>query len=171
MERASGREVDHEASKRIGLSADRSFGSSCLSEARALSGRTMADARSRPLSPHLTIWRWGPHMLVSILHRATGIALSFAGLAILTWWLWAIAAGTDSYATFVKAMMSPIGLIVLVGLTWSFFQHLLSGIRHLVMDTGAAFELGINKTFAILTIVGSVLLTVLVWFYFLAMRS
>jgi succinate dehydrogenase / fumarate reductase cytochrome b subunit len=57
--------------------------------------------------------------------------------------------------------------VVLIGVTWSFFQHLLSGIRHLVMDTGAAFELGINKTFAILTIVGSVLLTALVWFYFL----
>ena len=55
---------------------------------------------------------------------------------------------------------SPIGLIVLVGLTWSFFQHLLSGIRHLVTDTGAAFELGVNKTSAILTIVGSLLLTV-----------
>jgi succinate dehydrogenase / fumarate reductase, cytochrome b subunit len=109
-------------------------------------------------------------MLVSILHRATGIALSFAGLAILTWWLWAIAAGTESYAKFVKAMMSPIGLIVLVGLTWSFFQHLLSGIRHLVMDSGAAFELGINKTFAILTIVGSVVLTALVWFYFLGVH-
>ena len=64
-----------------------------------------------------------------------------------------------------------IAIIVLVGLTWSFFQHLLSGIRHLVMDSGAAFELGINKTFAILTIVGSLLLTALVWFYILGVRS
>ena len=110
-------------------------------------------------------------MVVSILHRATGIALSFAGLGILTWWLWAIANGTDSYAGFTKAATSPIGLIVLIGLTWSFFQHLLSGIRHLSMDTGAAFELGINKTFAILTMVGSVLLTVLVWFYFLGVAK
>lgn len=106
-------------------------------------------------------------MLVSILHRATGIALSFAGLGILTWWLWAMANGTDSYAGFTKVAGSPIGLIVLVALTWSLFQHLLSGIRHLVMDSGATFELGINKTFAILTIVGSLLLTVLVWVYFL----
>jgi len=66
---------------------------------------------------------------------------------------------------------SPIGLIVLVGITWSFFQHLLSGIRHLVMDTGAGFELGINKTFAVLTIVGSVLLTALMWFYLLGVRK
>ena len=98
-------------------------------------------------------------MVVSILHRATGTALSIAGLAILAWWLMALAQGPEAYATFAKAAQSPIGLIVLVGLTWSFFQHLLSGIRHLVTDTGAAFELGVNKTCAILTIVGSILLT------------
>ena len=64
----------------------------------------MADIKSRPLSPHLTIWRWGPHMVVSILHRATGAALSFAGLAILTWWLAAIAGGGDEYVAFTRAM-------------------------------------------------------------------
>jgi succinate dehydrogenase / fumarate reductase, cytochrome b subunit len=106
-------------------------------------------------------------MIVSILHRATGIALSVAGLAILTWWLMALALGPDAYATFEKASHHPVGIIILVGVTWSFFQHLLSGIRHLVMDTGAAFELGINKTFAILTIVGSVLLTILLWAWLL----
>jgi succinate dehydrogenase / fumarate reductase, cytochrome b subunit len=131
----------------------------------------MASTRPRPLSPHLTIWRWGPHMVVSILHRATGIALSVAGLAILTWWLFAMSTGTDAYDSFAKVASSPIGLVVLVGLTWSFFQHLLSGIRHLVMDTGAAFELGINKSFAILTIVGSVLLTAAVWFYLLGVAK
>ena len=52
-------------------------------------------------------------------------------------------------------------------MTWSFFQHLLSGIRHLVMDTGAAFELGVNKTSALLTIVGSLLLTILLWAWLL----
>jgi succinate dehydrogenase / fumarate reductase cytochrome b subunit len=130
----------------------------------------MAATKPRPLSPHLTIWRWGPHMVVSILHRATGTALSIAGLAILTWWLMAIAGGAEAYATFVKCATSPLGLIVLVGLTWSFFQHLLSGIRHLVMDTGAAFELDTNKRFAVLTIVGSVLLTALLWVYLLGGR-
>jgi succinate dehydrogenase / fumarate reductase cytochrome b subunit len=110
-------------------------------------------------------------MVVSILHRATGVALSFAGLAILAWWLFALSNGPDAYASFAKAATSPVGLIVLIGLTWSFFQHLLSGVRHLVMDTGAAFELGVNKTFAILTIVGSILLTVLVWFFLLGVAK
>jgi succinate dehydrogenase / fumarate reductase, cytochrome b subunit len=109
-------------------------------------------------------------MVVSILHRATGIALSVAGLALLAWWLMALALGPDAYAVFDKAAHSPIGLVVLIGLTWSFFQHMLSGIRHLVMDTGAGFELGLNKRFAILTIVGSIVLTAALWAWLMGVR-
>jgi succinate dehydrogenase / fumarate reductase cytochrome b subunit len=110
-------------------------------------------------------------MAVSILHRATGVALSIAGLAILTWWLMALARGGQAYTDFGNAAGSPVGLVILIGLTWSFFQHLLSGIRHLVMDTGAAFELNTNKRFAILTIVGSVVLTIALWVYILGARA
>ena len=109
-------------------------------------------------------------MAVSILHRASGIALSVAGLAILAWWLMALAQGPEAYAVFAKAAHSPVGLIILIGITWSFFQHLLSGIRHLVTDSGAAFELGINKSSAIMTMVGSVLLTILLWAWLLGVR-
>lgn len=130
----------------------------------------MATTKPRPLSPHLTIWRWGPHMLVSILHRVTGGALSVAGLGLLAWWLAAIAGGAGPYASFTKAAGHPLGLVVLVGLSWAFFQHLLSGVRHLTMDSGAAFELGANKRFAVLTMIGSVLLTVLLWAYVLGVR-
>src|SRR6185369_12416695 len=124
----------------------------------------MASQHPRPLSPHLGVWRWGPHMLVSILHRMTGAALSFAGLAVLVWWLMAIADGAEAYASFTKAAAHPIGLIVLIGLTWAFFQHLLSGLRHLVMDSGSGFALDTNKRFAMLTLVGSLFLTLAVWF-------
>ena len=130
----------------------------------------MPATHPRPLSPHLTVWRWGPHMLVSILHRVTGAGLSILGLAVLTWWLTALAGGTDAYAAFGKATGHPVGIIVLIGLTWAFFQHLLSGIRHLFMDSGAGFELDTNKTFAILTLVGSVLLTAALWVYILEYR-
>jgi succinate dehydrogenase / fumarate reductase cytochrome b subunit len=109
-------------------------------------------------------------MAVSIIHRFTGAALSIAGLAILTWWLMALAEGQDSYARFTSAAAHPLGLIVLISLTWCFFQHLLSGIRHLVMDTGAGFELGLNKTFAILTVLGSLVLTAILWVYLLELR-
>jgi succinate dehydrogenase / fumarate reductase cytochrome b subunit len=106
-------------------------------------------------------------MLASIVHRVTGAGLSFVGLAVLTWWLIALAGGADSYAAFTKVAETLIGKIVLIGLTWAFFQHLLSGIRHLVMDTGAAFELGINNMSAILTFVGSVVLTAATWVFLL----
>jgi succinate dehydrogenase / fumarate reductase cytochrome b subunit len=93
----------------------------------------------------------------------TGAAVAIGGLAILTWWLMAIAEGGDAYADFNTAAKHPLGLVVLIGLTWAFFQHLLSGVRHLVMDTGAGFELDTNKRFAILTLVGSLLLTLAIW--------
>jgi succinate dehydrogenase / fumarate reductase cytochrome b subunit len=110
-------------------------------------------------------------MAASILHRASGVALSIGGLAILTWWLWAIANGPEAYASFTSAATHPVGMVVLVGLTWSFFQHLLTGIRHLITDTGAMFELGINKTSAVLTFIGAVVLTVLLWAYFLGVAK
>jgi len=124
----------------------------------------MTAPTSRPLSPHLTIWKWGPHMLVSILHRATGSALTFAGLALLTWWLLAIANGADAYEQFVAVANHPLGVAVLVGLTWAFWQHFFSGIRHLFMDMGAGFELKINKLFSVLTIAAALLATAATWF-------
>jgi succinate dehydrogenase / fumarate reductase cytochrome b subunit len=102
-------------------------------------------------------------MLVSILHRITGGALSVAGLALLVWWLAAIGGGPAAYAELAKAAQHPLGLVVLVGISWAFFQHLLSGMRHLVLDTGAGYELGTNKTWAITTIVGSIALTIVLW--------
>lgn len=106
-------------------------------------------------------------MLVSILHRITGAGLSIVGLAVLTWWLMAVAGDAEGFAEFAQEAAHPIGKVVLIGLTWAYFQHLLSGIRHLAMDSGQGFDLGINKTSAILTIIGSVLLTAALWFYLL----
>ena len=133
---------------------------------------------SRPLSPHLTIWRWGPHMLVSILHRVTGSGLALAA-ALLVWWLVAAATSAEAYITFTSVMgwltgagapegavgwiVYAIGVIVGVGLVWAFFQHTLSGLRHFVMDIGAGYELRTNRTWAVMTIVGSLLLTALFW--------
>ena len=122
---------------------------------------------SRPLSPHLSIWRWGPNMLVSILHRVTGGALTFAGLGMLTWWLLALSGKPDDYANFATVATSPVGLFVLIGLSWAFFQHLFSGLRHLVMDIGAGFELGTNRTMAIATIVASLVATAALWVFLL----
>ena len=84
-------------------------------------------------------------MAVSIIHRISGAGLSIVGLALLTWWLMAIAGGQDDYALLAGFASKWFGLVVLIGLTWAFFQHLFSGIRHLMMDTGMGFELKANK--------------------------
>jgi succinate dehydrogenase / fumarate reductase cytochrome b subunit len=118
---------------------------------------------SRPLSPHLSVWRWGPHMAVSILHRVTGGGLATIGAIALVWWLMAAASGPDAYAVFAHHAGQWYGIVIGVGLTWAFFQHMLSGLRHLVMDIGAGLELKRNKFWANMTFVGSVLLTILLW--------
>ena len=117
----------------------------------------------RPLAPHLTIWKWGPHMAVSILHRITGDGMALVGLSVLLWWLGSLAGGAESYAGFTEAMGSPIGLIVLVGLSWAFFSHMSSGIRHFVLDIGAGYELRTNKTFSVVAPAVGILLTIAFW--------
>ncbi|MEM1197389.1 MAG: succinate dehydrogenase, cytochrome b556 subunit [Pseudomonadota bacterium] len=117
----------------------------------------------RPLSPHLQIWRWGPHMLVSILHRATGDGMALVGLAIMAWWLGALASGPEAYETFLWAAASPLGYLVMIGLTWAFFTHMMSGLRHFVLDIGAGYELDTNKFWSILSPIIACVLTVAVW--------
>jgi len=121
----------------------------------------------RPISPHLGHYRMGPHMLTSIVHRITGDGLAIVGGLLFTWWLASLAAGKESYEYFLSWFTGPgwsvLGYIVGVGLTFSLFQHMMSGIRHFVLDTGAGYELKTNKTGSILTFVGSILLTILFW--------
>ena len=93
----------------------------------------------RPLSPHLTIYRWPISMTLSILHRATGVAMS-VGLLVLAAWLVNAAAGAEAYEQFSTLMSTLIGRILLIGWSFSFFFHLANGIRHLVWDTGRGFE-------------------------------
>jgi succinate dehydrogenase / fumarate reductase cytochrome b subunit len=124
----------------------------------------MSSTPPRPLSPHLTIWKWGPHMLVSILHRITGSGLTVVGLAALAWWLLAIAGGQAAYDKFAKVAGHPAGLVVLAGLTWAFWQHLFSGLRHLVLDTGAGYELRTNRFWAVMTLAASLLATAVTWY-------
>lgn len=118
---------------------------------------------NRPISPHLQIWKWGPHMATSILHRISGQGLTFVGLPLLLWWLGALASGPEAYGDFVDLVDTPLGLIVLVGLSWAFFAHMCSGLRHLVLDTGANYELRNNKIGSVVAMAGGVLLTAAFW--------
>ena len=122
---------------------------------------------NRPLSPHLQIWRWGPHMLTSILHRVSGDGMALVGLAVLVWWLGAMASGPAAYATFTGFMSTPFGYIVMIGLSWAFFTHLMSGLRHFVLDIGAGYELTINRLWSIASPIIAIILTSALWSYIL----
>lgn len=108
-------------------------------------------------------------MLVSILHRATGSGMATVGALLLVWWLAALAAGGGAYArftdlfTYSNGRLNVIGYVLGIGLTLSLFQHMMGGVRHLVMDTGAGYELKRNKTMALLTMIAAVTLTLLFW--------
>jgi succinate dehydrogenase / fumarate reductase cytochrome b subunit len=122
-----------------------------------------AGTSNRPLSPHLQIWKWGPAMAVSILHRATGTVNATAGLGVLLWWLGALVSGPDAYATFVGHATSWYGLIVLFGITACVFIHAASGVRHFVLDIGAGFELGANKVWSLLSPLIGIALAAAFW--------
>jgi succinate dehydrogenase / fumarate reductase cytochrome b subunit len=93
---------------------------------------------ARPLSPHVQVWRWHITMFCSIAHRATGVAL-YAGALILAGWAVALASGPTAYLGYKHLLGTPVGKLVLFGLTVSVFYHLAAGIRHLVWDAGKGF--------------------------------
>lgn len=121
----------------------------------------MAQAQ-RPLSPHLQIYRWPLSMLLSILHRVTGIGLSL-GLILMTWWLLALASGPEAFATVQAVMHSWLGILVLFLWTLSLYFHLASGVRHLVWDAGYGFELDVAANSGIAVLVFAGVMTVLTW--------
>jgi succinate dehydrogenase / fumarate reductase cytochrome b subunit len=120
----------------------------------------------RPLSPHIQVYRWQVQMVSSILHRATGIALSVGSLVVV-WGLLALAAGEESFDCFKTCAGSPLGLVLLLGWSWSLFYHLCNGIRHLLQDAGAGYEIVQFVRSSWLSVAGSIVLTVLVWAYVL----
>lgn len=122
----------------------------------------MAQTHSRPLSPHLQVYRWTVTMASSILHRATGAALG-AGTLLLAWWLLAAATGPDAFEVVRDFMAGIFGRLILFGFTWALMFHLLNGIRHLAWDAGKGFELKTATTTGWLAVIGSVVLTLLAW--------
>lgn len=121
----------------------------------------------RPLSPHLTIWRWRVHMVVSILHRVTGHALAFGAVLIFAWWLAALASGPAYYRFVIDLIRSPLGMAIGIGLTWAMFQHMGSGIRHFIMDAGEGYDLATSRRMAQATIGFSALATAGLWAFIL----
>ena len=90
---------------------------------------------------------------------------------VLTWWLVAAATGQESYDYFLGWAKHPLGQLVLIGLSWAFFQHLGSGLRHFVLDVGAGYELNTNRFWARATFVFGVVMTAALWGYLLFVKG
>lgn len=125
---------------------------------------------SRPLSPHLSIYRWPISMTLSILHRMTGVALS-VGLIAFVLWLGSIAFGAGAYAVVAGFFDTIIGKLLLLGWSFSFFFHLANGIRHLFWDVGMGFEMRQANASAWFVIVATVLMTAGYWLLFYDLGS
>jgi succinate dehydrogenase cytochrome b subunit len=119
-------------------------------------------ARPRPLSPHLDIYRWQIGNTLSILHRATGIALALGSIA-LAYWLVSLAGGEESYRAAYRVFASPIGLLFLAGWSFAFFYHLFNGVRHLFWDAGWGFGRFQRHASGWLAVGGAVIATAALW--------
>lgn len=124
----------------------------------------------RPLSPHLQIYRPQLTTVLSITHRATGLAL-VAGTVLLVYWLVSAASGAETYANAQAFFASWPGRLLLLGVTFALFYHLCNGIRHLFWDAGLGFELKTAYASGMAVVIGSVALTVLAWSLAFAMRG
>jgi succinate dehydrogenase / fumarate reductase, cytochrome b subunit len=117
---------------------------------------------ARPLSPHLSVFRFYPNMTMSILHRMTGAANYFGALLLAAWLI--AAATSDEWFNTVSALLgTPIGLIILFGFSWSVIHHMLGGIRHFIWDTIHGFSKSAVKLLSWLSILLSVGLTGALW--------
>jgi len=117
---------------------------------------------NRPLSPHLQVYRWQLTSVLSILHRATGIALSVGALYLAVWVMYA-AGSSRGYAVFQEFNGSILGRILLGGWLFSAFYHLCNGIRHLFWDAGYGFELKDAYRSGWIVVAVSLVATVLSW--------
>ncbi|MBS1167083.1 MAG: succinate dehydrogenase, cytochrome b556 subunit [Proteobacteria bacterium] len=121
----------------------------------------MADARlaaSRPLSPHLQVFRFILTMAMSIVHRMTGGFL-YVGTVFVAIWLIAAASGPEWFARVDGVYQSWIGRLILLGLVWSLIHHAIGGVRHFIWDLGYGFDKKTADRMALFNLVAGVLLT------------
>lgn len=119
-------------------------------------------ARNRPLSPHLQVYKPQLTSVLSITHRATGVALA-VGLIGLVYWLMSLAAGPQAYAAAQQVLGSWFGKLVLFGFSFALFYHMCNGVRHLFWDAGIGFELETVYASGWAVVVVSVAMTVVTW--------
>ncbi len=117
---------------------------------------------NRPLSPHLGIYSWQVSNTLSIFHRLTGVVLSVGALALLAWIISA-ALGPEAYQSVLSLLSGPLGLLILFGVSGSFFYHFANGIRHLFWDAGYGFDKNFARLSGWFTLVAAIVVTGLFW--------
>lgn len=118
---------------------------------------------NRPLSPHLQVYKWELHMVLSIFHRLTGVFLSI-GLISLMWWLIA-AALSENYFTLVQSYIAhPFGRVILFSFSISIIYHTLNGIRHLFYDAGMGYDLNTTRNSGRLVVFLTIIFTLGIWY-------
>ena len=117
---------------------------------------------NNPLSPHIQIYRWHISSLVSISHRITGV-INIIAITIICAWVASLLLGETSYEFTKVFLQSIFGKFIILGLTWSFSFQILSEIRHLIMDLGYGFELKITRIIGLAVIIGSFIITILIY--------
>ncbi len=118
--------------------------------------------RNRPLSPHIQVYRMPFTAILSITHRATGVALA-AGTVVLGYWLASAAYGPAAYAGAQAVLGSLLGKLVLFGWTGALFYHLCNGIRHLFWDVGRGYEIAEANKSGRIVVASAAALTLLAW--------
>ena len=118
--------------------------------------------KKNPLSPHLQIYKWHLSMILSITHRIIGVVNSVAIILICLWTIFLLL-GEENYEIIKILFQSFFGKMLITLLSWSFSFHILSEIRHLIWDLGYGFDLKISKITGVITIIGSLALTVLIY--------
>ncbi len=117
---------------------------------------------NNPLSPHLSIYKFKLSLLMSIAHRITGGVLYFSMLIFL-FFLVSLSSGASAYELFSSIIGSWIGKLVILGITWAVFHHMLGGLRHFLWDMVKGFEVKTVDKLATITLLGGIVLTIIYW--------
>ena len=126
-------------------------------------------SRLRPLSPHLSIWRFQLPAVMSITHRITAVILT-SGTFLLTAWLLALASGENSFNLVSMIISHPLGQFVMFGYSVVLFYHASNGVRHLFWDFGKGLDIPSVYTSGRISLAAMVVLTVGFWAFIFLVR-
>ena len=119
---------------------------------------------NNPLSPHLQIYKWQISSLLSITHRIVGV-INFFAIVLICFWAVLLVFGQSNYSNINIILNSSFGKFLVISLCWTFSFHILNELRHLLWDAGFGFDLKVAKITGIITLIGSFVLTIILYIF------